>query len=594
MIDATADRVLLPTHGRDRRRALLRLAPTLGRRRSRFLAVTGATAAARLGALGTAIAAAWMVGRAVDGDGAGDLTAPTVVLLVAVAVRVVAVWVEMWLAHDLAYLVMADIRLDVFDGLERLAPGRLLGHRTGDLAAAAMGDVESLEWFYAHAVAQFVVLATIPVTAVGILTVVDGRLAATLAPFVLAVVTVPFWLARRADQQGAALRSNLGELNADAVDAVQGLRELVAFGAADAFRARLDLRSQRLSAAQRAHGSRSGFEAAAGDALVAFAMVAVLAVAAALAHRGDLADDLVPMVAILAGASLAPITEIVGGLRNLGVLRAAAARVYAVADAPATVADLPAAGDAVGDAPDVCFDNVHFRYGDGQPSVLRGVTFRVGPGETIALVGRSGAGKSTCAHLLLRFWDPDHGSVSLGGHDLRGLTQAAVRRSVSLVPQDAYLFNDSIAENIRLGRPDATDDDVGLAARRALVTEFTDDLPDGLDTVVGERGATLSGGQRQRVAIARALLRDSPVLVLDEAVSNLDTVGERALQRALDEARTGRATIVIAHRLSTIRAADRVVVLADGRVLDEGTHGELLGRCQEYRDLVTTQAVGGP
>lgn len=210
----------------------------------------------------------------------------------------------------------------------------------------------------------------------------------------------------------------------------------------------------------------------------------------------------------------------------------------------------------------------------------------------MALVGVSGVGKSTCANLLLRFWDPDKGRILLDGTDLRDLPLARLRRIVSLVPQDPYLFRGTIADNLRLARPDASPGELEWAARAALVAEFTDDLPDGLDTVIGERGSTLSGGQRQRVALAQALLRDAQVLVLDEAVAGIDTQGEALLQDAIARARTGRTTIVIAHRLSTIVAADRVVVLDGGRVVEEGRPGDLLDGDGPFRRLVARQLDG--
>jgi ATP-binding cassette, subfamily C, bacterial CydC len=241
----------------------------------------------------------------------------------------------------------------------------------------------------------------------------------------------------------------------------------------------------------------------------------------------------------------------------------------------------------------VCFEHVAFGYGGDRGTVLREVDFSIRPGETVALVGRSGAGKSTCANLLMRFWDTDAGHVTIGGVNLRDLPLATLRKLVAAVPQDVHLFNETVADNIRLGRPDATQEEVERAAQLAQAHAFIIALPQGYGTPCGERGVRLSGGQRQRLAIARAFLRDAPILILDEAVSNLDTENEQALQAAMDEVRRDRTVLVIAHRLSTIRAADRVLVLDEGRVIEQGTHDALLAAGGTYARIVAaSDAIG--
>jgi ATP-binding cassette subfamily B protein/subfamily B ATP-binding cassette protein MsbA len=269
---------------------------------------------------------------------------------------------------------------------------------------------------------------------------------------------------------------------------------------------------------------------------------------------------------------------------NLQAARASIDRVVEVLDARADVVDRPGAvvlGRARGE---VRFDDVSFGYEPRRP-VLRSVSFAAGPGEVVAVVGPTGAGKSTLAGLVPRFFDPDQGRVLLDGHDLRELALASVRASVALVLQESFLFPFSIAENIAYGRPGAGRAEIEAAARAANAHEFVSRLPDGYETVVGERGATLSGGERQRIAIARALLKDAPLLVLDEPTSALDAETEQSLLEALDRLMAGRTTLVIAHRLSTIRRADQILVLRDGQITERGNHQQLLALDGTYAHM---------
>jgi ATP-binding cassette, subfamily C, bacterial CydC len=261
---------------------------------------------------------------------------------------------------------------------------------------------------------------------------------------------------------------------------------------------------------------------------------------------------------------------------------------------PPPVTDLVEAAPAGPITPVARFDGVSFAYRDDLRPAVEDVSFEIRPGETVALVGHSGAGKSTCANLLLRFWDVTAGSITIGGHDVRDFPAEDLRRLMTLVPQDTFLFNTSLRENIRLGRAEATDAEVEAAARAAQAHRFIVELPNGYDTVAGELGARMSGGQRQRIAIARALLKDAPILVMDEAVSNLDAASEQAVTAATNSARQGRTTLVIAHRLSTIYTADRIVVLDRGRVAETGTHAELVAANGRYVNLLAAQLDGEP
>jgi ABC-type multidrug transport system fused ATPase/permease subunit len=418
-------------------------------------------------------------------------------------------------------------------------------------------------------------------------------LALALLPTLVLLAWVPSRLRASAEQHADAIRGQLGELSADAVDLVQGLREVVLFGGQGARASRLDSRAAALGAVKVAHSRRAGLEHAVTDGLTALGIAIVLCVCAWLVAQGRVPSAQFPVAVILAATSLQPVAAVLDVVRDLNLAGAAAQRVSQLL-AAALEAPAPA------DASETCalerpltlpiqFEHVGYRYAPERPWALSDVSFELRPGETVALVGHSGAGKSTLASLLLRLWDATQGAVRIGGVDVKQLPLAELRRLVTAVPQDVYLFNTTLRENIRLGAPDADDRSVEAAARAALAHDFICELPEGYDSRVGELGARLSGGQRQRIAIARALLRDAPILVLDEAVSSLDSVGEQAIARAIAQLRQGRTSLVIAHRLSSIVSADRLLVLEHGKLVEQGTHAELAGRDGPYARLIASQ-----
>ncbi|MFF8277309.1 ABC transporter ATP-binding protein [Streptomyces lateritius] len=573
--DITAGRAGTPDKG-----ALRALLPVLGAHRAMTVRTFGAALVDQAALVVLVTLAAHTVGVAVlerHPPPAGTV----VVLLALVLLRSLATWREMDLSHDLAYRVLAELRVRVFDGLARSAPARIAGRRSGDLASAALGDVEALEFFYAHAVAQLLASGAVFTSGAVVLGFVDPWLLGAVLPAAALLVLAPLLDGRGRAARGARTREAAAALSAETVETVDGLRELLAFGALERRRERLRGFGGELGDAQRAEHSWEAGAAAVRDLLVVGAVVGVVAAAA---HT--VSGPWAPAAMALALGCLAPVADSAAALGQAGGLRAAAARVGAAigarAGAPEPTRPVPLPAGPLG----VRLRGVRFDYGGTE--VLAGVDLVVRPGETVALVGASGAGKSTLAHLLARFWDPGEGVVELldasgTAIDVRRVADADLRGAVAVVGQDAPLFHGTLADNLRLAAPDAPDGRVREVAELCGIGHLVSGL------AVGERGATLSGGQRARVALGRALLTSPRILVLDETTANLDAAGEAELAAALGASpgASDRTTVVIAHRPSTIRRADRIAVLSNGRVVETGTWHDLTTRPGLFTTLLT-------
>ncbi len=530
-------------------------------------------------------------------EGGGFVTL-AIVLACAAPLAGIFHWLESWFAHAMAYRLLAAMRVQLFERLEQLAPAYLVHRRTGDLASMATQDVETVEYFYAHTVAPAFVAVLVPGTVLGVLFAYGWAMAVALIPFLALVVLSPFLLRHRLDALGSRSREALGELNAFSLDSIQGLSEVVAFQDGARRRARFEALIDRVRAVRVRFYRDLTAQSALLEIATGMGGLAIIVTGTLLVSGGSLDAGLLPLLALLAMAAFLPVSEIAHIGRQLADTLGAARRLFAIQNERVAVVDGPGveapgvdAADASADAgaPAIAFDAVSFTYEGRSEPALDQVTLNIPAGATVALVGSSGAGKTTLAHLLVRFWDPDEGAIRFAGHDLRDYTLDDLRRRVALVAQDTYLFNQTLRENIAIARPGASADAVTDAVAKAALTDVVAALPLGLDTPVGERGARLSGGQRQRVAIARAFLKDAPLLILDEATSHLDAINERAVRRALDTLMVNRTTVVIAHRLSTVRNADLIVVLDEGRVVEQGNHDQLIARGGAYARLVARQ-----
>ncbi len=541
--------------------------------------------------IGIGVVSALAVGAVKTGEPFLDLL---IFLAVLAPVAGIFHWLESWIAHDMAFRLLAEMRIALFEKLNKLAPAYMVRRRTGDMVGMATYDVELVEYFFAHTVAPAFVAVLIPAVVIGVLIYFGALMALVLLPFLAIVALSPFMLRKRVDEMGSRAREALGELNAHAVDSVQGLAEVIAFNYVDDRREELALRTREHHRIRLPFFSDLTLQKELLDVVTGLGGLAVVISGAVLVNAGTLQGTLLPLLTLLAMSAFLPISEISQVSRQLADTLGSTRRLYAVDQEPVPVEDGPgvAVAPREGGVP-ITLDHVDFKYETGTRLALDAADFEADAGRTIALVGPSGAGKTTVAHLLMRFWDPDQGAILLGGHDLREYKLDELRGQIALVAQDTFLFNDTLRANILIAKPNASDAELQRTLDRASLSELVAGLPDGLETMVGERGMRLSGGQRQRVAIARAFLKDAPVLILDEATSHLDAVNEQAVREALEELMTDRTTLVIAHRLSTIRGADKIVALDKGRVRESGTHDELLQKGGLYAQLVAHQIAGG-
>jgi len=540
--------------------------------------------------IGVGVLSALIVARVRDGAPFDDLL---IALAWTAPLAGILHWLESWFAHDMAFRLLAEMRIRLFDKLDRLAPAYLLRRRTGDLSATATQDVETVEIFYAHTIAPAFVAFLIPSAVVAALFVYGPMMALALIPFLAVVFLSPVFLRKRLDRLGSRAREALGELNAFAVDSIQGLSEVIAFG--DAGRRG----TQFVDIIRRVRGFRLAFyrdltmQTVILEIATGLGGLAIIVSGAILVNQGRLDSSLLPLLTILAMSAFLPVSEIAHIGRQLADTLGSTRRLFAVDREKIEVNDglgVPERAHAGGVT--LTVEDVAFTYHGRRQPALDNLNIEIRAGETAALVGPSGAGKSTLAHLLVRFWDPDMGRIAMDGHNLSDYALDDLRRQVALVAQDTYLFNTTLRENILVARPDADVQMLNAAVTRASLDDVIVGLPMGIDTPVGERGMRLSGGQRQRVAIARAFLKDAPVLILDEATSHLDAVNERAVRHALDELMQDRTTVVIAHRLSTVRSADQILVLDQGRLVEQGGHAALLAKGGLYARLVTHQMAG--
>jgi subfamily B ATP-binding cassette protein MsbA len=499
-----------------------------------------------------------------------------IILVLAFALQGLMNFVQVFLLTGTAERVIAKLREDVFAHLVRLSPGFFTERRTGELTSRLSADLAILQTLLSSWVSELSRQSLFLIGGVVLLTLTHPRLTFTTLAVVPVIVGTAIFFGRRLRRASTGVQDRVADAMGMADEAFSQIRTVQSFvRETEETRRYQGLLSGVVKAAIQRAQIRAMLFGIVG--FVAFAgVVAVLWQGGILVLEGALtAGALVSFLlyAITVAASVGSLASLFGSYQEaIG----AAQRVFELLATEAIVAEpahpTPLPRPVLGA---MALEHVRFRYSDGLPLALADVSFALAPGEVVALVGPSGAGKTTVASLVSRFWDVEEGRITLDGVDIRDLSFADLRGSVGLVPQEPALFSGTVRENIAYARPNATDAEVHAAASAAHALEFIERLPEGFDTRVGERGVKLSGGQRQRIALARVFVKNPAVVVLDEATSSLDNESERLVEEAMEELLRGRTTLIIAHRLRTVRRADRVLVLEHGRIVQEGRHDEL-------------------
>ena len=513
------------------------------------------------------------------------------VVALAFVLRAVLYYIVTYWGHTFGIRVEADIRRDLFHHMQMLGFDFYDRNRTGQLMSRLTTDLFELTELAHHGPEDLTISAITIVGALAVMFTIEWRMALIVMAIIPVFLVVLMLLRGGMSRASVAAKQKTGAINAEIESGLSGIRTVKAFGNETIQQQRFDCANETFKTAKRGFHKEMGRFNATMELFVTLLNVAVIAGGGWLimGERMDYVDLITFSLYIT--TFITPVRKLANFAELFSNGFAGLHRFIELMSTEPTIADAPdaVAMEHVRGAVDV--KDVSFTY-DGAEEVLHHVDLHVAVGETVAVVGPSGGGKSTLCQLIPRFYDGTEGEIDIDGVDVRRLRLADLRRAVGVVQQDVFLFADTVRENIRYGRPDATDEEVEAAAKRAEIYDDILAMPQGFDTYVGERGTLLSGGQKQRVAIARVFLKDPPLLILDEATSALDSVTEAKIQHAFDMLAKGRTTLIIAHRLSTIRGADRILVVQEGCITEQGSHEELLARQGVYARLYHTQNLG--